>query len=190
MSCNCKGRHHSGACKRRRGISSKESKGSKGDVKAQKRRYYEKYRERINLQQREYDARKKKRLAAMSPKDRADFLLRKPVSKREYRRKLKAAVIAHYGICPCGESRPEVLEIDHINDGGQDHRREIAPKHGRVYMPAWLKKNNYPPGYQILCRLCHDKKGSFIPSDFTIEQMKAYARESGRPRYQYLLDPE
>lgn len=133
---------------------------NKGDVSAQKRRYYEKYRERINLQQ------------------------------REYRLVLKQDAIDHYGICPCGENRPDVLEIDHINEGGQDHRREIVPKHGRVYMPAWLKKNNYPPGYQMLCRLCHDKKGGFVGPDFTVERAKAYARKYGRPRYQYLLDPE
>lgn len=39
------------------------------------------------------------------------------------------------------------LTIDHINGGGNKHRKEI----GTTNMYAYLRKFGYPPGYQVLC---------------------------------------
>jgi hypothetical protein len=39
------------------------------------------------------------------------------------------------------------LTIDHINGGGNKHRKEI----GTTNMYAYLRKYGYPEGYQVLC---------------------------------------
>ena len=53
----------------------------------------------------------------------------------------------------CGKNDLRYLSIDHINGGGRKHRKEIG-----AYLPAWLIKNNFPEGYQILCMNCQFKK--------------------------------
>lgn len=55
----------------------------------------------------------------------------------------------------CGETEEVFLSIDHINGGGGKHRREIG---NGLY--GWLKKNNFPPGFQVLCMNC--QRGKYI----------------------------
>lgn len=65
---------------------------------------------------------------------------------------LKLLVFKHYG-CKCKDCGVEALEfltIDHINDDGAEHRVEIGP-----HIFPWLKKNDYPEGFQILCYNCN-----------------------------------
>lgn len=64
--------------------------------------------------------------------------------------------IAHYGgACACcGEDAYEFLVIDHIHDDGAQHRRELSGE----LISYWLKRNGYPPGYQILCANCNMAK--------------------------------
>ncbi len=50
----------------------------------------------------------------------------------------------------CNEDRLDCLTIDHINNDGQEHRKAI----GSVNMYRWLRKNNYPNGFQVLCMNC------------------------------------
>ena len=72
-----------------------------------------------------------------------------------YRRKLKNEVFSHYGgpICAhCGLTAEAALSIDHIAGGGNKHRKEIgAPSHSFY---VWLRKNGFPPGFQVLCMSC------------------------------------
>jgi hypothetical protein len=71
------------------------------------------------------------------------------------RRRLKDLVYAAYGgySCRCcGETTPEFLTIDHINGDGANHRRIIG-RCGNTLL-LWLKKNNFPTGFQILCWNC------------------------------------
>ena len=58
-------------------------------------------------------------------------------------KKLKLEVIMHYGgICACcGEDCFEFLQIDHINNDGANHRREIGRGSSVIY--RWLIRNNY-----------------------------------------------
>jgi hypothetical protein len=44
----------------------------------------------------------------------------------------------------------KALSIDHINGGGGKHRKESNITH----FYNWLKKNNYPTGFQTLCLNC------------------------------------
>jgi len=76
---------------------------------------------------------------------------------KKHRKKLKNEILKHYGngICACvicGENRLDCLSIDHINGSGAKHRREIGIL-GSPFYP-WLKRNNFPSGYQTLCMNC------------------------------------
>lgn len=76
--------------------------------------------------------------------------------------KRRMAVLKHYGGDPpkcacCGESTYQFLSIDHVNGGGNRHRRE---KRGNTLF-TWLIKEGFPPGYQILCHNCNQAKGYY-----------------------------
>ena len=78
------------------------------------------------------------------------------IYRKEYRNQFKARVLTHYGngklACViCGESRLACLSIDHINNNGYQHRKEIRAEGGGNRFYEWLEKNNYPAGYQTLC---------------------------------------
>jgi hypothetical protein len=50
------------------------------------------------------------------------------------------------------------LSIDHINGNGAEHRRELKRTTGGSTgghdFYRWLKNNNFPDGYQVLCMNC------------------------------------
>ena len=76
-------------------------------------------------------------------------------SKRRWQRLRKQAMDAYGGprCSGCEEDDPEVLEIDHINGGGNEHRREIGQSN--IYL--WLRENGYPEGFRVLCPTCNKK---------------------------------
>jgi hypothetical protein len=71
----------------------------------------------------------------------------------------KQAAFDHYGkvcIC-CGEKEQLFLEIDHINNDGNEQRKLLGfSGGGDLY--RWLRKNNYPDGFQTLCANCNHGK--------------------------------
>src|SRR5205085_660636 len=73
-------------------------------------------------------------------------------------RKLKVEVLSKYGdVCECcAESIIEFLTIDHIGGNGGQHRREVG--YGTTFY-KWLRDNNYPSGYRILCMNCNFSYG-------------------------------
>ncbi len=87
--------------------------------------------------------------------------------QREYYDNARREALEAYGGKPakcgqCGESYLECLQIDHIENDGNIHRKQIEEEYGyklggnQILM--WLKKNNYPEGFQILCANCNIKK--------------------------------
>ena len=82
---------------------------------------------------------------------------------KKAQRRLVKEIIDHYGgkcACPsCGETELEFLVIDHINGGGNKHRAEIGGLGGAGFY-RWIKRNNFPEGFQVLCHNCNWSKGS------------------------------
>ena len=74
-------------------------------------------------------------------------------SKRSRDKQREICIQAYGGHCECcGEDRFEFLAIDHINGGGGKHRKELG---SGAAIPRWLIKNNFPPGFRILCHNCN-----------------------------------
>lgn len=75
---------------------------------------------------------------------------------KKYRAKIREAVFQAYGghICACcGETEPAFLCIDHINGGGNEHRKELGRSGYSFYV--WLQLSGFPPGFQVLCHNCN-----------------------------------
>ena len=83
--------------------------------------------------------------------------------KSNYRNQVKLDAMQHYGsICACcGETRIEFLSIDHIDGNGSNHKKEVSYGRGGANFYIWLKKNNYPPGFRVLCHNCNQSLGHF-----------------------------
>jgi hypothetical protein len=75
------------------------------------------------------------------------------------RRKIRQEALDHYGGCCtcCGETELVFLTIDHINNDGAEHRRQLGSKGGNSFY-YWLRRNSYPDTFQILCWNCNAAK--------------------------------
>lgn len=76
----------------------------------------------------------------------------------------KRACIEHYGgpspMCECCKKDTyEFLTLDHIGGGGNAHKREINRQGNTLY--GWLKKNNFPSGFRVLCHCCNFSFGAY-----------------------------
>jgi hypothetical protein len=78
---------------------------------------------------------------------------------KQSNQKVRKQVIDHYGgKCECcGETHIEFLAIDHINGNGRKHRLSIPSGH----LARWLRDNNYPEGFRILCHNCNQSLGHY-----------------------------
>ena len=78
-------------------------------------------------------------------------------SKKAIKR-LKQECLEYYGekCSCCGESYSEFLTLEHIGGNGNNHRKALFKYNvGGLHMYRWLKRNNYPSGYTILCMNCN-----------------------------------
>jgi hypothetical protein len=79
------------------------------------------------------------------------------VKRNRYHAERRKAVLNHYGNrCSwpgCNVTDPDMLQIDHVNGGGLRHRKELGcgPGGSGTTVCAFLIKNNFPPGFRILC---------------------------------------
>jgi hypothetical protein len=81
---------------------------------------------------------------------------------REYARKRRKAAIEHYGGCCacCGESQYEFLALDHVDGGGNQHRREMGTTGGGRII-NWIHSNGFPEGFRVLCHNCNSALGYY-----------------------------
>lgn len=102
----------------------------------------------------------KKEIKAKAKEYRETHRKANAVWHRQGRQREKERVISHYSngtmACKrCGFSDIRALSIDHIKGNGAKERRTIGmPKGGGDFFYRWLKKQNYPEGYQVLCMNC------------------------------------
>jgi len=103
--------------------------------------------------------------------------------KKKFNFLLKKNTFIHYSGNPpkcqcCGEKHIEFLTIDHIKGGGAVHRRKIKRGTGTNFY-HWLKKNNYPKGFRVLCINCNFSLGHFgyCPHNKSNMRKKLYKSE-------------
>ena len=85
--------------------------------------------------------------------------LKNPDTQRAYSRKWnrvqKQKVFEHYcdgdiKCAKCGFADMRALSLDHVEGGGNKHRKSLKQSH--IY--RWIVNNGFPTGYQILCMNC------------------------------------
>lgn len=139
------------------------------------RRYYSKQRDKILARRRVPEIRKKYTAAALAHRraNRERYI----EICRDFRRRRKIEVLQHYSPslqCQrCGFNDVRALSIDHTEGGGHQHRRSIG---GQECFYYWLKRNGFPPGFQVLCMNCQ-----FIKRDERHELWRK-ARMDSEPR--------
>jgi hypothetical protein len=72
----------------------------------------------------------------------------------------RKAVFDHYGwTCACCGTT-ENLSIDHVNGDGREHRGQLGIVGGgdSTALYNWLVKNDFPGGFQTLCKPCNRSK--------------------------------
>lgn len=120
---------------------------------------------RLLVQKRGYSQRNKEELTKWNKK----YNLEKKDYKRRihkvYREELKLETFGAYGKCChcCGESRKEFLCLDHTNDDGSKHRKELLEQYPKKQgmlgdkLYRYLKKNNFPQnlGIKVACFNCN-----------------------------------
>jgi len=131
-----------------------------------RKEYQKKWRDLHNQEIKEY---RKKWSAEHKEKIREyskEYLKKYPERIKKYkikiRKKLKNLIFTHYSSNPpkcacCGESHIDFLTLDHINGGGTEHRKLLYKQGTTIYL--WIKKNNFPNGFQVLCMNCNWAKG-------------------------------
>jgi len=110
---------------------------------------------------------------------------------RESNHRLRNEVFDAYGgkCACCGETRKEYLTIDHVNGGGNKHRREMGFSTS-TELYRWLRQNNYPDGFQVLCFNCNMGKGacSVCPQSKEFQMLfEEKLKESRYARYNWNL---
>jgi hypothetical protein len=92
-----------------------------------------------------------------------DYYHANKATRRNYAKDRRLRVLAAYGgKCKCcGESQPEFLGIDHVNNDGESHRRQLAGYAKSIY--NWLDRQGCPQDgrFQILCHNCNMAKGLY-----------------------------
>ena len=79
---------------------------------------------------------------------------------KKQHRELRLEVLKYYGgefpeCACCGENEIKFLTIDHIENNGNEHRKMLKTRS----ITRWLKNNNFPTGFQVLCWNCNCSKG-------------------------------
>lgn len=96
-----------------------------------------------------------------------------------WRLELRTETLMHYSNgrmeCACCESK-ELLVIDHTDGNGKAHKlalfgRSRGISSDRVY--SWLRKNNWPEGFQVLCDPCNSVKQDYKTCQCPIGKKKA-----------------
>ena len=114
------------------------------------KQYNKEHRKERNAYNKEY-------MQGLSLEKKREYARKHKEQRRNILNEHKIEVFNHYGglFCACcGESHIEFLTLDHINGGGNEHRKTIGGK--SIY--EWCRQNNFPEGFQVLCMNCNFSK--------------------------------
>lgn len=132
-----------------------------------KKEYYSIPENKAKKDKKDAEYREKNR-EAINEKNRqryADNKVKEQMRQQRRRFVLKLEVLSHYSQCGdavcacCGEDEIEFLSIDHINGGGIKQRKKLGRSGWSFYL--WLKSNNFPDGFRVLCHNCNQSYGQF-----------------------------
>jgi hypothetical protein len=96
---------------------------------------------------------------------------------------LRIKVIDNYGSkCSCcGEAQIQLIEIDHVDNNGAEHRKQIGSHSDTLC--RWIIRENYPTTIQLLCANCNQAKKKFgicphkeKPNDGTTYSSKSWRK--------------
>ena len=87
-----------------------------------------------------------------------NYLLRSKIRSNELRLKVIRAYGSKCVCCGFNDINKKIfnksyLQIDHINGGGYKHIKNLHKSRTTFYL--WLKINNYPGDYRVLCWPCN-----------------------------------
>lgn len=155
-------------------LSREEKRALRGKI------YREKNAEKIRLYMAEYRQNNREQIRANYKKNYKDHYREKLKNQRREERIFALNFYGDHKCACCGETEYNFLAIDHKYGGGGEHSRQIHRNLAR-----WLRVNNYPPGFRVLCHNCNFSLGTygFCPHNPEI-----------RPNYKYTnatqgLDP-
>ena len=129
------------------------------DRKKHNQKYYTQNKEKIKERERKRYADNRSKIRGRR-KELVTRELREKNAERErirYAKQRQVVIDAYGNICSCcGESELLFLEIDHIENNGKEHRKQIGT--GAKTLVCWLIQNKFPDGFQILCSNCNQGK--------------------------------
>lgn len=125
-----------------------EKKWNKEFITQYNRIYRQKNKDKLRKQNREWKRKNKEK--------------NKELNKQE-RERLKLEVLIRYSnsnppkCVKCGYSDVRALSIDHIlNNGAEERRNNFGSRlNAGTTFYRWLRRNNFPTGYQTLCFNCN-----------------------------------
>jgi len=131
---------------------------NKEEMKASERRKYQLHHNEIRARRNYLNSQRKEERAILARQDYAE--------KRQI-------ILEHYGskCCCCGETESLFLEIDHVNNDGWTHRKEIGTSAKALLL--WIIKNDFPDSIQLLCANCNQGKkrnGGICPHQLKNDQ--------------------
>jgi len=130
-------------------------------IRGYEKKYYYSHQDQINKKARERRSKNREFYNTYAKEYYKRNKLVINARNRQRDRDLRLKVIGYYSnglMCCgcCGEKMLEFLTIDHINGQGHQHRKNINNK-----LYNWLKAENFPTGYQVLCMNCNLAKGIY-----------------------------
>lgn len=147
---------------------------NKERLKIEKQKYLNKNKEKISIKRKEYQKKNKKKLSVKKKKYWKENKEELSAKKKIYRTinavriaevkklgeiRVRLGALRQYSngkLCCalCKETNLSFLCLDHIEGGGTRHRKLNSSVKGKgVYW--WVKKNNYPPIFRVLCYNCN-----------------------------------
>lgn len=107
---------------------------------------------------------------------------------KQVHKELRLEIITHYSPnmnCDiCGEKHLNFLAIDHINGGGNAHRRKTK----QVYRD--IKRNGFPSGYRVLCHNCNFKYGGRAGHNKPNRKSESELKQTKKAIYERLYTAE